>query len=92
MHIPVCIPPVAVIMNMMKDHSYHPDEDYRKCTEEMDDEIVRLRAETTDKEPVPQPEPALASTEHIKHEIRGNALKYRTLLEFLAMRPDQHNA
>ena len=92
MHIPVCIPPVAVIMNMMQDHSYHPDEDYRKHAEESDAEIIKLKVENATREQELPHEAALASTEYIKHEIRGNALKYRTLLELLAMQPDQHNA
>ena len=50
MHIPVCIPPVAVIMNMMQDHSYHPDEDYRKHEEESDAEIIKLKVENATRE------------------------------------------
>ena len=91
MHIPVCIPPVAVIMNMMQDHSYHSDEAYRKHAEEPDAEIVRLKVENAAREQELQQKAALASTEYIKHEIKGNALEYRTMLELLVSQPEQIN-
>ena len=73
----------------MQDHSYHSDKAYRKRMRELDDEIVRLKVENAAREQEPQQQAALASTEHIKHEIRGNALKCRTLLELLALQPEQ---
>lgn len=91
MHIPVCIPPVAVIMDMMQDHSYHPDKAHLKRMKELDDEIARLKAENAAREHELQHQAAMASTEHFKHEIRGNALKYRTILEFLTLQQEQAN-
>lgn len=91
MHIPVCIPPTAVIMNMMRPKYHESDKAHLKRMQELDDEIARLKAENVAREHELQHQAAMASMEHFKHEIRGNALNYRTLLELLVLQPEQIN-
>lgn len=91
MHIPVCIPPTAVIMNMMQDHSHNSNPTHLKRMQELDDEIARLKYENATREHELQSTASLATTEYFRHEIRGNALKCRTLLEFMHCQPEQIN-
>jgi hypothetical protein len=91
MHIPVCIPPTAVIMNMMQDHSQHSNSAHLKRMQELDDEIARLKYENATREHELQSKASSATMEYFRHEIRGNALKCRTLLECMYCRPKQIN-
>ena len=71
MHIPVCIAPTAVIMNMMRPEYHEPDKTHLKRMKELDAEIARLKAENAEHR---QPQISLASMDYFKREIKLNYL------------------
>ena len=71
MHIPVCIAPTAVIMNMTRPKYHEPDKAHLKRMKELDDEIARFKAENAEDRRLQIPS---ASMDYLKRQIKLNYL------------------